>query len=282
MSYTTREELIKVFEDTQSWYSTCDELKESIRQSIAGTVLYGASEYPKINTTPNKAGKIIVTAQRSFEAAVQMMNDHGHVAVHNFASATNPGGGVTRGSRAQEECLCRCSTLYPVLNTEALRRGYYDYHRRQHNVLYTDACIYMPGIRVIKTDTDLPQRLPQHLWETVDVLTCAAPNLRPVPYNRMNPGQGDAVQISDAELLQLHKKRASHLLTIAAANDVNALVLGAFGCGAFENDPRIVAKAYAAVLEEYRHYFDEIRFAVYCSPRDRSNYEAFAEVLGKI
>ena len=49
-------------------------------------------------------------------------------------------------------------------------------------------------------------------------------------------------------------------------------------------NPEAAAKreAWRQVLEEYRHYFDEIRFAVYCSPRDRSNYEAFAEVLGKI
>lgn len=81
------------------------------------------------------------------------------------------------------------------------------------------------------------------------------------------------------KLYEINKKRAAHLLTIAAANDVDALVSGAFGCGAFENDPEVVAKAYAAVLEEYCQYFDEIRFAVYCTPRNMLNYEVFKSVL---
>lgn len=74
-------------------------------------------------------------------------------AVHNFASATNPGGGVTRGSSAQEECLCRCSGLYFSLNTKPMWDGFYNPHRNTHNPIHNDDIIYTPGVVVFKKDT---------------------------------------------------------------------------------------------------------------------------------
>lgn len=59
-------------------------------------------------------GKVQVTKNRTMEAAKGYPNKK--VCVLNFASACNPGGGVTKGAHAREECLCRISTLYPCLN----------------------------------------------------------------------------------------------------------------------------------------------------------------------
>lgn len=56
---------------------------------------------------------------------------------------------------------------------------------------------------------------------------------------------------------------------------MNILVLGAFGCGAFMNDPNIVAKAYSTALEDYLFCFDQIEFAIYCRPWETENYDAF-------
>ena len=150
-----------------------------------------------------------------------------------------------------------------------------------HLVRYTDTCIYSPGVYIIKSDTDNPQLLPEKEWITVDVITCAAPNLRERPYNAMNPGSGDAIKVSDRELLKIHKSRATQIIKSAIANKADCIVLGAFGCGAFCNDPAIVASAYKEVLKTYRDYFDEIVFAVYCSPKDNSNFDAFREALCK-
>ncbi|MDE7243466.1 MAG: TIGR02452 family protein [Oscillospiraceae bacterium] len=278
-----RDQLIEIFQDTEAWYQENPVLAEAVRKSIAGTVLYPAAEYPAIR--PAKDGvktEVTVTKARSFEAAVRLLRDNPgkKAAVHNFASATNPGGGVTLGSGAQEECLCRCSTLYPVLNTQKLWEGYYSFHRKRHDVRYTDACIYSPDIVIIKSDTPTPMRLPENAWRTVDVITCAAPNLRPRPNNPMNPGQDKAVQVSDAELLELHRSRARHMLAVAAAHGADILVLGAFGCGAFRNKPEIVAQAYREILPEFAGVFSKIEFAVYCSSRDRGNYDAFCQALG--
>ncbi|MBD5083791.1 MAG: hypothetical protein HDT33_01660 [Clostridiales bacterium] len=50
----------------------------------------------------------------------------------------------------------------------------------------------------------------------------------------MNPGQGAALKLSDAELLAIHRARGQKILQIAAAHGTDTLILGAFGCGAFQ------------------------------------------------
>ena len=278
----TNQDLIDVFLDSKDLMEQDVGLQKSIVSSIENSHVYEEGYYPLISD-PAKydTTTISVTGRRSLQAASVLLQKYPgrKVAVHNFASATNPGGGVSRGSRAQEECLCRCSTLYPIIGTPTLEKDFYDFHRSQHDVLYSDACIYSPGVVVFKTDEDLPRRLPKSKWYEVDILTCAAPNLRPIPYNRMNPGKGQAAHISDGALLVLHRQRARHMLTVAAANGADILVLGAFGCGAFMNPPQIVAKAYADVLPEFSGRFEHIEFAVYCSPSDDSNYQAFKKAL---
>lgn len=134
---------------------------------------------------------------------------------------------------------------------------------------------------VFKSDTEYPRGLPEEKWYSVNVLTCAAPNLRERPSNRMNSGDGDeAVHISREELQVLHEKRMKRVLEIASAKGNEVVILGAFGCGAFRNLPSIVAQAMKTVVQEYRMKFETIEFAVYCSPRDDSNYWVFQGVLG--
>ena len=132
----------------------------------------------------------------------------------------------------------------------------------------TDACIYTPGVKIIKSDTDQPERLPESDWVDVDVITCAAPSFR------------HATPLDDDALYQLHLKRGRQILNVALANGVDCLVLGAFGCGAFMNDPKVVASAYKQLMEEYRGAFDEVEFAVFYWGKEVENYEAFKSVLG--
>ena len=66
----------------------------------------------------------------------------------------------------------------------------------------------------------------------------------------------EPVKISRDELYELHLSRAQHILNVAAGQGVDILILGAFGCGAFMNDPNTVARAYSDALKEYAQYFD--------------------------
>ena len=200
--------------------------------------------------------------------------------VHNFASATNPGGGVVKGSSAQEECLCRCSTLYFCLSTKEMMDGFYNPHRAAKDPIHNDDIIYTPGVIVFKTDTSEPMLMSEKDWYSVDVITCAAPNLRPVPGNQFNSGDGTKpVKVSDADLLKIHERRLSRILDTAVATGSEAVVLGAFGCGAFQNKPEVVALAARNVIINYIHAFKNIEFAVYCSPSDERNYTVFEQSL---
>ena len=271
----------EIFEDTRDWYTRDAKLKQAMQHSRQGTQFYAPGELvlpvEKLARFADEV-RVLVSRERTLQAAGKYAGQR--VAVLNFASATNPGGGVTRGSSAQEEALCRCSTLYPCLLGDELWQKYYKMHRDRHDVTYTDACIYTPDVLIIKTDTDAPKRLPEDKMQAVDVITCAAPNLREHPGNAMNPGFGSPVHLSRQDIYSLHTQRARKILSVAALHDIDVLILGAFGCGAFCNPPDVVAAAYRNVLPEFAHALRTVEFAVYCSPRDDSNYQVFHRTLG--
>jgi uncharacterized protein (TIGR02452 family) len=269
--------LISVFKDSMSRIDSDSSLQQSVASSIAsqqfiaeGTII----ALPK--PLYAESAQVIVTKNRSFEAARPYAEQGLKIAVLNFASSTNPGGGVTSGASAQEECLCHVSTLYPCLKDESMWDLFYAPHRKARNPLHNDDIIYTKDVIVFKDDDYQP--LPKPF--TVDVITCAAPTLREQSSNRYNPSDGDkAPDITPEDLLALHEKRGRQILSAAVANGAQVIILGAFGCGAFKNDPAVVAQAYANILPEYLHYFRTIEFAVYCRPHSPQNFDAFKNFI---
>ena len=267
-------ENIAIFEDTKRQYTTNTDLVRSINSSIAGQVFIPALATIRHNEY-RKNGQVIVSSKRTFEAAEPYAKQGKKVAILNFASATTPGGGVTKGSPAQEECLCRASTLYPCLCDKDASIKFYAPHRMAMNALNNDDIIYTPNVTVFKTDDGKYTMMDRKDWYNVNVITCAAPNLRDNPSNPYNVMNGVAVEISENDLFQLHLKRISKIMESGIGNDV--LILGAFGCGAFLNPPTLVMKAFAAALQKYRYYYNIIEFAVYCG-KDTYNYNIFKQL----
>lgn len=275
-----RDENVIIFRNTEKMCNENSRLKESIRKARDGQKLILAGEpLPSFDRSRyTDRVSLTLSKKRTLEAAAAYKNMR--VAVHNFASATNPGGGVTKGSTAQEECLCRCSALYEMLNTKEMWDGFYNPHRAASDPVHNDDIIYTPGVVVFKIDTSAPVTMPESEWYEVDVITCAAPNLRDNPSNPYNQNDGvRKVKISDKELLEIHEKRLRRILDVAAYNDDEVVILGAFGCGAFQNKPEVVARAAANVIGDYLNAFRIIEFAVYCSPRDLRNYDVFKRVI---
>lgn len=165
------------------------------------------------------------------------------IAILNFASFTNPGGGYIKGSMAQEEELCFNSTLYNVLSR--LRNVFYDFNTcRRNSGLYTHDILYSPNIIFRSNLTD---------QKTVfaDVITCAAPNLKII--KREN----------DDKLLERAEKamseRIEFILNTAYKKDVEHLIIGPFGCGVFGNDPYKVAARFKSLLStKYKGVFKSI------------------------
>ncbi len=278
---STHEQRIEVFWDTMSWIKSDPDLAASVEAAMNNTTVFFEDDYPAFDDTKLNKMKVTVSGDRSFQAAMRLAaeNPGAKIAVMNFANAFYPGGGVTKGSSAQEECLCRTSTLYPLIKNNPFSDPYYNYHHYELNTpKASDSLIYTEGVVICKTDEDLPKRMPKDKWVTVDVITIAAPDLRDKS-NVMVPLVNGGTYMNNAELFGYHVKRAIHMLTCAAAKGADILVLGAFGCGAFQNDPEVVAKAYKTALEVFPKVFKQIEFAVYCSPTGSRNYDVFKKVI---
>lgn len=274
---------IAIFKDTENLVKLNEQIKKSVKNSIdrQKLILEGAELIVSTLEQFENDAKVVVSKKRTYEAAEGYKGQK--VAVLNFASASNPGGGVVRGASAQEECLCRCSGLYFCLDTQEMWDGFYGPHRRAHNPIHNDDIIYTPEVTVFKTDTAKPVLMKEEDWYEVDVITCAAPNLRANPSNSYNNGDGKVMaKVTDRELLAIHERRLRRILDVAVAERIEVIILGAFGCGAFSNNPEVVALAAKNVIKEYRKAFAVIEFAVYCSPRDDRNYKTFDRVLKPI
>lgn len=196
---------------------------ETMGPEITGSRITGSE------TTGLEATGFEVTGESSLEAARRLGD---HTAVLNFASARNPGGGYLNGAQAQEEALCRASALHTCL---LQAREFYDHHRADRDPFYTDRVIHSPGVPVFRDDRG---RLLNEPF-TVGFLTAPAPNAGVV--RRTTPQR-------TAELPRALATRAERVLETAAAHGYRRLVLGAWGCGVFQNDPAQVAGAFRALL----------------------------------
>jgi uncharacterized protein (TIGR02452 family) len=211
-----------------------------------------------------------VTAEGSLDAARRLhRSGDGRIAVLNFASARNPGGGYLGGARAQEEDLCRTALLYPCL---VRAQDYYAAHRASSDLLYSDRVIWSPDVPVHRGGDGRLLAEPY----AVSFLTSAAPNAGEVL--RRDPGAGETIRRT------LHR-RAERVLAVAAHHGARRLVLGAWGCGVFRNDPRDVAGAFHTHLTgggAFASAFERVVFAVWDRSPRSANRAAFAERFASV
>lgn len=252
-------------------------LQDTTREMVQHTVLY--KENFVSTKEPNRAGQISFQENLTLAAAKPSAVAGKRTAILNFANPVEPGGGTKRGAEAQEEYICRSTNLYKALTSETAKK-YYELHnsilkKNQFNSMFigTDLALYSPGVTVLKEAVDYHPHFSSTFVEqyqdtvySVDVITCAAPFFSSTKYILPN-----------GDLEYLLKKRIRNIFEVAIENDISAIILGAFGCGAFHNPPDVVASAFRDVLleERYRKAFDEVVFAVKRSNTICPNIEAF-------
>lgn len=186
------------------------------------------------------------------------------VGVLNFASAKNPGGGFLNGAMAQEESLAASSGLYGSL----LRHpGYYEANRANWSMMYTHHAIYSPEVVFFRNERF--ELLAQPV--TASVLTLPAVNYGQVLRKGESPEQAATVM----------QERMRLALALFAEQGHRTLVLGAYGCGVFRNDPHQVARWWKELLETegYGSYFDEIVYAVLDRSKQAACISAFEETF---
>ena len=179
-----------------------------------------------------------------------------YIGVLNFASFTSPGGGFLNGQMAQEEHLCHNSNLYERLSIES---EYYAYNiKHKNNGAYENRAIFSYDVNFVDPDTNK-----EYL---ADVITCAAPNKSVIKYH---PLQWD----NSAVLAD----RIQFVLNIAQAEEIQILILGAWGCGVFGQDPKEVAKLFKEELTSGKYNFEKVIFAIPTG----YNYDCFKEIIEK-
>lgn len=197
--------------------------------------------------------------------AVRKLIKEGHrdVLCLNFASAKNPGGGFLGGSQAQEESIARATGLYPCL---LKAEEYYTVNRNTRSCFYTDHMIYSPRVPIFKDETG--KLLPN--LDVTGVITAPAVNTGVVKQNEPN-------KLTLVETVM--RRRIEKVLAIALENNNHTIVLGAWGCGVFQNDPKVIARLFKETIsEKFPNDFRKIVFAVY-SKNERfikPFYEEFA------
>lgn len=230
--------------------------REEIKSTVERTIPY------QTTVVPNKKREIpmiISIEDTDTVSAGALYTDEGKVALLNFASYKNPGGMFIEGSRAQEECLCHASYLYNVLSSFPL---YYAWNRQNLNkALYLNRALYTPDIRFFEKDGTC---------FLCDVITCAAPN-KSTAQKYQN--------VSDKENHEAMHSRIKFILDIAASNNVDILVLGAWGCGVFGQDPKEVASIFKELLDATHHCFKRVVFAI--PNGNNNNLKVFNDVFAE-
>ena len=240
-------------------------IKEDMERSIQGSLLITPAEGEKIleackggtGAKPEVRVENISTVE-----AVRTLAAEGKtgIGVLNFASAKNPGGGFLNGANAQEESLAVSSTLYPTLTAN---EEYYTENRAHRSMMYLDYAIYSPGVVFFLDGAFALTSTPVK----ADVLTLPAVNMGQVRQKGEDP----------AEARRVMRRRMQLALAIFARQGARHLVLGAFGCGVFRNDPRDIAAWWRELLEDMGPHFASVLHAVYDRSFDQRCIRAFTE-----
>jgi uncharacterized protein (TIGR02452 family) len=249
--------------------SIADRLAESCRN----TRIWTPDELERLIASPRSASGASTTISfdncTTLGAARQLLEDgFPDPLLLNFASAKNPGGGFLFGSQAQEECLARASGLYASL---CMHMPFYDMNRRCKTSLYTNHAIYSPGVPVFRDDADALLHSPY----LVSMVTSPAVNAGAV---RKNEPQ----HIGKIEATMRH--RIDSILAIAHRYRHRALVLGAWGCGVFGNDPAAVANWFREALtsrSQFASVFDRVVFAVLDLADGTPTFNAFRQTFAE-
>ena len=217
------------------------------------------SVFPSISHSPFVETVIEVSNETTLGAARRLVELGLKPLALNFANGIHPGGGFLSGSRAQEEALCRSSALYKTLAGDPM----YAAHQQRENPDSTDWVIYSPNVPIFRGEDGCSLPRP---W-LLSFISCAAPYAPKVG----QPRSGDLLRV-----------RIRRILEVARSFGYSTLVLGAWGCGAFHNDPLRTATDFRHSLEhEFRGAFSEIVFAITDWSGERKFLKPFQEVFAR-
>lgn len=242
------------------------DLTNSLDDAIASTKLYKEDIALEVKTI-FRHPVIEVVNETTAQAAVRLLKDGKQdIAALNFASARNQGGGFLSGAMAQEEDLCRCSGLYPCLKSKPV---FYNQNILCDDCYYTNNIIYSKDVPFFRNEFNLLLEQPFPL----SIISSPAPNL-----NAVRGNLATVKEVDELALLSRLLERAVKILQVAHVNGHSNIILGAWGCGAFGNDPVMVATVFEEALKVVPT-FTHVCFAVYDTRTPPHLFESFNEIF---
>lgn len=237
--------------------------QESVKKSVLFTPEQGERLLEQYETVTKKTAKYKCCTWNcsTVDAILKLAGENQcRCAVLNFASAKNPGGGFINGAMAQEESLAASSGLYRTLT---VHEEYYRNNRACPSMMYTDHAIYSPEVVFFR---DGGFRLLEKPF-TSSVLTLPAVNMGQVLLKGEDCDTAERVM----------RRRMKLALAVFAERGAKNLVLGAYGCGVFRNDPVKIAAWWEELLSgEFKGVFEQIVFAVLDRSKNKACLNAFA------
>lgn len=246
----------KIFQETLGY------IQEQPLKTFEISVYEGSQDVSYSETLIPVNTSIIVANKSSFQASQELVQAGYKPLLLNMANKENPGGSVFDGARAQEETLCRQSDLYIGLK-QADAKGYYPI-TEHGGILLKDVTFFRNDLYEFFGDSF-----------QIDVFASAAYDCdkshQPVVEKRL-VGYDRPENDIDYEIGMKAKMRAS--FRAAKENGNDALVLSAFGCGAFKNDPKIISQWYKEIIDEteFQSVFKLVVFAII---QNAKNFDAF-------
>lgn len=237
------------------------------QESVNASRVY-RGESPHTSNAP-----IIIVDDITTDGAVSRygtgLNNSRNLAVINFASYKFPGGGFIIGAIAQEEAVCHASNLYNIIGDKRFEDEYVKNRSDLNKSLYSNFGIFTPNVIFDPyPDTDHDNYVTK-----AHVITVPAPNISAYKEHMGNAYDPEVAFVTMAE-------RIKFVLDMAKREKCRELILGAFGCGVFGNDPKVVASLFKDMLtrEQYEGCFDKVIFAIPKSDKN-NNYNEFLKVF---
>ncbi|CAB9525171.1 Uncharacterized protein conserved in bacteria (DUF2263) [Seminavis robusta] len=262
-------------------------IEQDLQASVEGTRLYRPADpleeslIRKATTFRGQACLEVHNETTFAGARALLQRNAARVCVLNFASAKSPGGGFLNGAKAQEEDLALRSGLYACLSRGNGVADYYTENQTTRDGIYTHHMIYSPDVPVFREDGEVGRFL--EVPCQVSIITSPAPNATVfqqkntrVRSKKHVTKQTNPPDDMPAEYWQIFQERIRHVLHVAIANGHSNLVLGAWGCGVFGNDPAKVAQLFATELQAVAGHLEAVRFSIWAGDRvDDPNLVAF-------
>ncbi len=252
--------LMAVYTGTSRYTSRkiSEDIKKTVSSSLRETnVFYHIGQY-----TPKQKYKtkyeIVQTDSVTAATAEKIIDPNAKILLVSFGNNQQPGGKYLQGSIAQESDIFRRTTISHILDSDEVRDKCYPINDLKSDVTRV---VHTPNVHVMRSSEKSEFQFlseAEILKYRIDLCTVSALNKNDPEESRLFNASGNLTR----EGLEITRKRIETTFQLAVKSKSDVLITGAFGCGAYDNDPFDIMDAFNEVIEKYHGAIPKVIFAV--------------------